>query len=173
MSLSDSRKRLDLFHEFVYYVFDSMLIPLIRSHFFVTESNVHRYRIFYFRQDVWRSLCEPQLASLKHMMLEEMNADDAQKILDSRMLGFSQLRLLPKETGVRPIMNLKRRPMKKGHKKILGSSINSVLAPVYNMYTYEKVGYILKLLPLLITIEHESGPPGRNDILHWRSLQQT
>lgn len=140
MSQSDSRKRLDLFHEFVYYLFDSILIPLIRSHFFVTESNVHRYRIFFFQQDVWRSLCEPQLASLKQMMLEELSTEDAQRILNSRTLGFSQLRLLPKETGVRPIMNLKRRPLKKGYKNTLGSSINSQLAPVYNMYTYEKVG---------------------------------
>jgi len=172
MSQSDSRKRLDLFHELVYYVFDSILIPLIRSHFFVTESNVHRYRVFFFRQDVWRSLCEPQLASLKHTMLEEMNVEDAQKILNSRTLGFSRLRLLPKETGVRPIMNLRRRPLKKGQKKMLGSSINSILAPVYNMYTYEKVGHTPKLGQLLMTIEHKSGPSGCNDILCWRSLRQ-
>ena len=171
MSQSDSRKRLALFHEFIYYVFDSILIPLIRSHFFVTESNVHRYRVFFFRQDVWRSLCEPQLASLKQTMLEEMNAEDAQKILNSRTLGFSQLRLLPKETGVRPIMNLRRRPLKKGHKNMLGSSINSLLAPVYNMYTYEKVRHIPKRRSLLMKVELKSGPPGCNDILCWRSLQ--
>lgn len=165
MSQSDSRKRLDLFHEFVYYAVDSLLIPLIRSHFFVTESNVHRYRIFFFRQDVWRSICEPQLTSLKHTMLEEMNTEDAQKILDSRILGFSQLRLLPKETGVRPIMNLRRRPLKKGHKKILGSSINSILAPVYNMYTYEKVSHTPKFVLLLIITGHESRLPGCNNIL--------
>jgi telomerase reverse transcriptase len=156
MSQSDFRKRLDLFHEFVYYAFDSLLIPLIRSHFFVTESNVHRYRVFFFRQDVWRSICEPQLALLKHTLLEEMSADASQEILDSRKLGFSQLRLLPKETGVRPIMNLRRRPVKKGHKKLLGSSINSLLAPVYNMYTYEKVGYIPKFGTLLMAIEHQT-----------------
>lgn len=154
MSQSDSRKRLDLFHEFVYYAFDSLLIPLIRSHFFVTESNVHRYRLFFFRQDVWRSLCEPQLASLKDTMLEEMNAEAAQKLLDSRTLGFSQLRLLPKETGVRPIMNLRRRPLRKGHKKLLGSSINSTLTPVYNMYTYEKVSQTPELFMLLMRIEN-------------------
>jgi telomerase reverse transcriptase len=104
-------------------------------------------------------------------MLEEMNTEDAQKILDSRMLGFSQLRLLPKETGVRPIMNLRRRPLKKGHKKILGSSINSILAPVYNMYTYEKVSQTPKFVVLLIIIGHESRLPGCNNILCGRSLQ--
>ncbi len=172
MSQSDSQKRLDLFLEFVYYAFDSLLIPLIRSHFFVTESNVHRYRIFFFRHDVWRSISEPQLASLKNTMLEEVNAEDAQKILDSRTLGFSQLRLLPKEAGVRPIMNLRRRPLKKGHKKMLGSSINSLLAPVYNMYTYEKVCHRPKLFQFLMLIEYKSGPLGCNHFLRGRSLQE-
>lgn len=71
-------------------------------------------------------------------MFEEVDPKTAQRILDGRRLGFSQLRLLPKETGVRPIMNLRRRPLKKGS-KTLGSSINSILAPVYNMLTFEKV----------------------------------
>jgi telomerase reverse transcriptase len=123
----------------MYYIFDSLLIPLIRANFHVTESNVHRYRLFFFRHDVWRSLTEPAMASLKLTMFEEVKRDRAQQILDSRTLGFSQVRLLPKETGVRPIMNLRRRAPKKGYKNMLGSSINSLLAPVYNALTYEKV----------------------------------
>jgi telomerase reverse transcriptase len=71
-------------------------------------------------------------------MFEEIPRDKAQKLLDSRTLGFSQVRLLPKQTGVRPIMNLRRRALKKGS-NILGPSINSVLAPVYNALTFEKV----------------------------------
>lgn len=128
-----------MFHEFLYYIFDSILIPLIRSNFHVTESNVHRYRLFYFRHDVWRSLAEPALAALKVTMFEEIKLDKAQQILDSRNLGFSQVRLLPKETGIRPIMNLRRRALKKGSKNMLGMSINSVLAPIYNILTLEKV----------------------------------
>jgi telomerase reverse transcriptase len=139
MSQSDTRKRLDIFHEFVYYAFDSILIPLIRGHFYVTESSAHRYRLFFFRHDVWRSLSEPQLASLKLTMLEGMPTEQAQDILSARSIGFSHIRLLPKETGVRPITNLRRRALKKGQKNILGSSINSILAPVYNMFTYEMV----------------------------------
>lgn len=84
-------------------------------------------------------LAEPAMASLKLKMFEEVKTETARKILNSRELGFSQVRLLPKEAGVRPIMNLKRRLVKKGYKNMLGKSINSVLAPVYNMFTYEKV----------------------------------
>jgi len=133
------KKRLEIFQEFIYYLFDSVLIPLIRANFHVTESNSHRYRLFFFRHDVWRTIAEPALASLKLSMFEEIKSDRAQKILASRSLGFSQIRLLPKETGVRPIMNLRRRTLRKGYKNLLGSSINSVLAPVYNALTYERV----------------------------------
>lgn len=79
-------------------------------------------------------------------MFEEIKLDKAQQILDSRSLGFSQIRLLPKETGVRPIMNLRRRAVKKGFKNFLGMSINSVLAPVYNVLTLEKVQATLRMI---------------------------
>ncbi|TAQ91363.1 hypothetical protein B7494_g281 [Chlorociboria aeruginascens] len=75
---------------------------------------------------------------LKLTMFEELKLEHAQNILKSRELGFSQVRLVPKETGVRPIMNLKHRPMKDGYKNILGRSINSIMAPVYNVLTFEK-----------------------------------
>jgi telomerase reverse transcriptase len=99
---------------------------------------VHRYRMFYFRHDVWRSLAEPALVSLKSTMFEEIKLEKALKILESRSLGFSQVRLLPKQTGIRPIMNLRRRALKKGSRNLLGPSINAVLTPVYNVLSYEK-----------------------------------
>lgn len=172
MSQSDTKKRLDLFYEFVYYIFDSILIPLIRAHFYVTESNVHRYRLFFFRHDVWRSLSEPALVTLKATTFEEMKTDAAQKLLHSRPIGFSQLRLLPKETGVRPITNLKHRTLKRGYKNILGSSINSVLAPVYNMFTYEMASCTFFHKAKLIFPEHEPSTPRIIHILSRRSIQE-
>lgn len=72
-------------------------------------------------------------------MFEEIRTEKARKLLDARALGFSQIRLLPKASGLRPIMNLRRRATKvHGGKTILGRSINSVMAPVYNMLNYEK-----------------------------------
>lgn len=121
-------------------MFDSYLIPLVRSNFHVTESNTHRNRLFFFRHDTWRSLTEPVLTSLKQSMFEEVGTERANRILDARLLGFSQVRLLPKDAGVRPITNLRRRVMStRNGRSILGRSINSVLAPVHNMLTYEKV----------------------------------
>ena len=139
MAKSDMQKRKEVYLEFVYYLFDSLLIPLIRSNFHVTESNTHRNHLFFFRHDVWRRLTEPSLTALKLSMFEEMKPTQARHLLNARTLGFSQMRLLPKKSGFRPIMNLRRRMTEKqGGKVVLGRSINSVMAPVFNMLDYEK-----------------------------------
>ena len=111
----------------------------MRSNFHVTESNVHRNRLFYFRHDVWRAMTEPALANIKISMFEEIKTIKARKLLDARILGFSQVRLMPKCNGFRLIMNLRRRLTKlRNGKMVLGRSINSVMAPVFNMLDYEK-----------------------------------
>lgn len=144
-SVSDMSKRLEILHEFLYYVFDSLLIPLIRSSFYVTETSTHRYRLFFFRHDVWRSVAEPSMLTLKSTMFEEVRRSQAESLLAYRTLGFSQLRLLPKGGAMRPIMNLKRRTVTSGNKTRLQASINSVLGPVYSVLKLEKAGTSLAL----------------------------
>lgn len=137
---SDFRKRSEIFQEFVYWIFDSFLIPLIRTNFYVTESNAHRNRLFYFRHDVWRMLTEPSLTTLRLKMFEEMPNERVNRILAVRPLGFSKVRLLPKKQGVRMIMNLKRRQQTVRYgATTLGKSINSAMAPVFNAINHEKV----------------------------------
>lgn len=144
-SKTDLEKRRELFAEFVYFLFDSLLIPLIRSNFYVTESNVHKYRLFFFRHDVWRYIAEPSMASLKSKIFSELDISRARQILDSRALGFSQVRLLPKETGMRPIMNLRKRIAVRGRPKELGPGINRILAPAHTILQLEKVRHPIPL----------------------------
>ncbi|TLS29587.1 hypothetical protein PpBr36_01137 [Pyricularia pennisetigena] len=137
-SQSDRLKRIEIFQEFLYYLFDSILIPLIRSNFYVTESSTHRSQLFFFRHDVWRQVAEPFMAVLKVNTYEEMSTEEAQRILGSRDLNFSQVRLLPKGSSMRPITNLRRRALANGSKKMLGASINTILGPAHTMLKYEK-----------------------------------
>ncbi len=139
MAHSDLQKRREIFLEFLYYVFDSLLIPLIRSNFHVTESNAHQNRLFYFRHDVWRTMTEPAMTNIKLTMFEDIKTLKAKKLLDARTLGFSQIRLLPKVNGLRPITNLRRRVTKLQDGKVaLGRSVNSVMTPVFNALDFEK-----------------------------------
>jgi telomerase reverse transcriptase len=55
-------------------------------------------------------------------------------------LGYSHLRLLPKEIGARPITNLRRRQIKQiSGRRVLGSSINAQLTPLFNVLNYENL----------------------------------
>ena len=120
-------------------MFDSILIPLIRANFHVTESNTHGNKLFFFRHDLWRACTEPSLSNIKLTMFEEIQTVRARRLLDARTLGFSQIRLLPKANGFRPIMNLRRRVAKvQNGQAVLGRSINSVMAPVFSILSYEK-----------------------------------
>lgn len=82
-------------------------------------------------------MTEPALTNLKLSMFHEIPTMKASRMLDARTLGFSQVRLLPKAQGVRPIINLRRRVNKiKGGKSVLGRSINSALQPVFCVLDY-------------------------------------
>ena len=143
MSRTDFEKRKELLAEFVYYIFDSILIPLIRSNFHVTESNNDKNRLFYFRLDVWHAITTPAFKELKNDMYQELPPDSVKKLLSIRKLGYSNVRLLPKINSFRPIMNLKRRPEYLHYgKRLLGSSINSMLTPVYKALQYEAVRHV-------------------------------
>lgn len=133
-------KRVEILQEFVYYLFDSLLIPLIRATFYVTESQVYRNRLFYFRHDVWRRLTEGPLAELKSSVFVELPKKRAEEILAQKRLPWASVRLLPKATGVRPITNLSRKTQLKGagNSTFLSLSINSMMAPVYSVLNYEK-----------------------------------
>lgn len=109
LSLTDTNKRVQLLHEFLYWLIDSFITPLLRGHFYVTESSSDRNRVFYFRHDVWRKLSEPAFERLKLRMFEEVKKEGA----EGNKLGISKIRLLPKEQrgAIRPIVNLRRRRM--------------------------------------------------------------
>lgn len=139
MSRSDFDTRKDIMAEFFYYLFDSYLMPLIRSHFYVTESGAHRGQIFYFRHDVWKVMSEPALDTLRLNMFEECRPAELQRAMTQRALGVSKVRLLPKDHGMRPIVNLRRRIQRQQHGNVvLGRSINSVLTPAFSILNYER-----------------------------------
>jgi telomerase reverse transcriptase len=140
MAKSDFEKRKQLLAEFVYYLFDSFVIPLIRSNFHATESNGSKNRLFYFRHDVWRQLTEPSILELKKSMFQDIGSKPAKTLQSGRSLGYSQIRMLPKKNDFRPIANLRKRPEYLHYgKRLLGKSVNSMLTPAFKVLNSEKV----------------------------------
>ncbi|THY62034.1 hypothetical protein D6C99_01033 [Aureobasidium pullulans] len=139
LAASDFNKRKDIFAELLYYLFDSFLIPLISSNFYVTESSIYRNRLLYFRHDVWQKLSEPALKSLGTTMFEEVGKSTVKKTLSNMSIGTGRVRLLPKESGLRPIVNLKRRVQtKRNGRLVLSKSVNKILEPAFHVLNLEK-----------------------------------
>jgi telomerase reverse transcriptase len=80
-SESDVRKGRELVEEFLYWYFDSFLIPLLKvsqftlstrndlvnlfqTTFYCTESSAFKNQVLFFRQDDWEVLCKPLLDKL-------------------------------------------------------------------------------------------------------------
>lgn len=142
LCLSATRKKEELLAEMVYWIIDSLVVPLLKAHFYITESHLFRNRVLYFRHDIWKRLTEPELAKIRLGMLSEVPTAIVTEILKKRALGFAYMRLLPKGRGVRPITNLRRREMTKdGTKRTKGKyllpSINSIMQSVYSVLKYE------------------------------------
>jgi telomerase reverse transcriptase len=85
-------------------------------------------------------LTEQPLTELKAAMFEELEPKRAHRMLARRSLGYGSLRLLPKATGLRPILNLRRRVVKGAdwRGKKFATSINSTITPIYNMLIFER-----------------------------------
>ncbi|CBQ68186.1 conserved hypothetical protein [Sporisorium reilianum SRZ2] len=159
---AEARKKLVL--ELLYWLFDGLVIPLLRTTFYITETAAYRNKVLYFRQDDWHVLSRPVLGQLKETLFEPLTRAEALSMMSLRKLGYSHVRLLPKETGVRPIVNLRRRSTKQVHgdqqasqdakgkgkrtggasakqrneSLMLGQSINYILQSVFHILTYEK-----------------------------------
>ncbi|KAF3191458.1 hypothetical protein TWF788_006057 [Orbilia oligospora] len=141
LDAADTKHCTSLFAEFIYYLFDSLVIPLIRAHFYVTESTTDKNRTCYFRHDVWRKLTTPHVNKMISVMFTDITSQRARAIMQRRAAKFSTVRLLPKVTGVRVLSNLKRRPMEVDPKtglRTLGRSINQILKPNHAALTFEK-----------------------------------
>ncbi|THV07327.1 hypothetical protein K435DRAFT_605904, partial [Dendrothele bispora CBS 962.96] len=137
-TVSDQLKRRELLEDFVYWFFDSFVGPLLRTTFYITESAAFRYQILYFRMDDWQILCAPLLDRLTTETFQKIPNTEAEEILRQRKLGFSFVRLLPKETGVRPIVNLKRKQKVQFFSQEDGTSINQILQAALDILNYEK-----------------------------------
>jgi hypothetical protein len=93
---------------FLRWVFNDFLLNLLRSIFFVTDSEFSGKKLLYYRKPVWskfRSLSLQQLINRKRQF-EQLNQQDLGEYLRDQKMGVSRLRLLPKSAGVRPIATL-------------------------------------------------------------------
>lgn len=136
----DTRK--SLLGEFIYWLIDSYVIPLLQVNFFITTGALHRNKVHYFRKDFWHKVATKVGRILMNKMYQKTDIWSVRGYHDRfeiNPLGYTVPRLLPRDTGVRIIINMSRRmkncdlwdyagTMLGGHPHALAPSINMVLS---------------------------------------------
>ena len=94
--------------QWLLWMMNELVIPLVRNHFYVTESAVYRNKIFFYRKPLWKQIVDADMAQrVDDGMYRSLSDDEAKNLLrQTGSLPESRLRLLPKASGMRAISNL-------------------------------------------------------------------
>ncbi|XP_031270858.1 telomerase reverse transcriptase-like [Pistacia vera] len=91
----------------IFWFFSNLVVPLVQANFYVTESEHGKQDIYYYRKSVWENLMNKAITRLKDKSYCQLDDAAVRSVISHRSFGFSKLRLLPKENGVRMLANLK------------------------------------------------------------------
>ena len=108
-TLTDFKKRRELSKKLIFWIFQDIVSPLLKNNFYITEKANHKQKMFFYRKKVWSKLTQLALQSLQQeptKLLRPLNHMETENVIKSGK-ETSKLRFIPKEKGVRPIMNLK------------------------------------------------------------------
>ena len=101
--MSAQQRRLALW---LAWLFSSFIVPILRAQFFCTESEAYRQQVFYYRKQVWNKLKSSQIDQVCGTQFAPISDDLAHQVLSNRRIGVSRLRMIPKRTGMRFIVNM-------------------------------------------------------------------
>jgi hypothetical protein len=141
LSLSDHEAATSLTRNILRWVYCDFITPLLRSTFYITDTEFTGRRVVYYRKPVWGQIRSLSMKILLKRQYREMNAVKAQKILSSHNVGCpaSPLRLMPKKTGIRAIAMLSKSSDFQGttRRPTIMSPPNKVLQSTFHAIKYE------------------------------------
>ena len=130
-------------HLWIYWFFSHMVVPLLRANFYVTETEFGKHETLYYPKPIWNDMLAKTLNSLKKLKYQPIDLTYFMKVTNSRPFGFSRVRFLPKEKGIRLLANLKA-PSKawlplNERKLVHFRSVNSALHEVHSVLKRIKI----------------------------------
>lgn len=139
---TDMMKRKQILEDFIYWVVEDVVLGLLKTCFYITESAPCRHKMFYFRHDDWARLTAPTICKLGTVTYARISKMRARRCMLRTKLSHGLVRLVPKESGTRPILNLRTRILANNKPddgvKLL-SSVNSALQNVFHVLKLEHV----------------------------------
>lgn len=93
-----------IFKNFMTFLFENLIVELLRSNFYITETAASRSRLVFYRHDTWTQMTKPMLEVFQETMFQPVKGA-------SVVATKARCRLVPKENGrFRPIMAFKKPP---------------------------------------------------------------
>ena len=102
-------RQLELLCEFLKWLFNDLIINILKNTFYITESTPYRHRVFYFRRDVWNKAARHTIKKLGTETFRPIGQGELAGLLSTKDFGCFKMRFLPKESGLRPIVNLNKK----------------------------------------------------------------
>ncbi|KAM4122947.1 hypothetical protein ACB094_01G122500 [Castanea mollissima] len=102
-----------LLESWIFWLFSSLVVPLVQANFYVTETERGNQDLYYYRKSVWEKLINNAVTCMKDQGYRDLDDVTVRNIMKNRKFGFSKLRLRPKGNGMRMLANLQassRRP---------------------------------------------------------------
>ena len=103
-------------------IFEGFVAQLLRSHFYITDSEPYKHALLYYRKVAWARLSAAGVTEVRSALGLEPMAQSAvaRAVCSTRLaggfcvgaggsLGVAAIRLLPKVSGMRPIADLSRK----------------------------------------------------------------
>ena len=155
LSLSDHNTATTLVRNVLRWLYRQFIIPLLRSTFYITETEFTGSSVLYYRRPVWSRIKSLSMKTLlKQRQYREMSVERIQKVLSNHNVGCppAPLRILPKLTGIRAIAMLSKSCVvgdKTGNSQVANAnqlqfknrnifpSPNKILQSTFNALKYE------------------------------------
>ena len=148
-----------IFTLWIGWLFSALVVPLIRAHFYCTESEAYRQEVFYYRKPVWTKIVNASFKSVFYKHFVPIPARHVQKILEERKLGVSRLRILPKKNGVRFLVNMsKKSEVRFKIRGLKGSQKNARQKKFRKVLRFPAINILLKNVHAVLKFEAQRQP---------------
>ncbi|KAF2075554.1 hypothetical protein CYY_003140 [Polysphondylium violaceum] len=130
---------------FIWWIFDDVFSTIVRNLFYCTETATKKNIVYYSKLN-WERLCSVQVQELGSKIYNPVHLLTKKDIGNYRKLGVPNLRFIPKEKSLRPILDLSKKDSVMSYYDEVSSqfinqkfenSINKTLGPLFSVLNSE------------------------------------
>lgn len=147
------------FRKWMFWFFSHVVMPLVAAHFYVTETAHCGHDLSYYHKRSWQSSTDNVIGILCEHKYRQLDGR-LSSYLQNRTLGFSNVRFLPKKSGLRTLINL-RAPssiiFSQGKVVLRGKSMKKKSSQDFQIFKYGSVNSRLRDIHVIlkrIKVEH-------------------